>query len=170
MKFPSVPGRTSDGRRVHLPVDFEGEQTLVVLSFHTRQQTLVDSWRGFANELREEYDHFEYYELFVTGGRSGMLPPSAMGGLSPSNARRKLADNTVFVPVDKTAFQRRLGILGEQTIYAFLVEDGEVVRQAAGVLNSTTAEALETLLSEYESAQSRWSEMSGEAAEESSGS
>ncbi|ADQ67482.1 hypothetical protein C499_18834 [Halogeometricum borinquense DSM 11551] len=169
MKFPSVPGRTTDGRRVHLPVDFEGEQTLVVLSFHQRQQSLVDSWRGFANRLREEYDHFGYYELFVSGGNSGMLPPTAMGGLSPSNARRRLDDNTVFVPVDKNAFQRRLGIVGEQTIYAFLVEDDEVVRQAAGVLTSSTAEALESLLSEYESAQNRWSEIGSDTAEESSG-
>ncbi|WP_089879439.1 hypothetical protein [Halogeometricum limi] len=168
MKFPSVPGRTTDGRRVHLPVDFEGEQTLVVLSFHRRQQSLVDSWRGFAKELREKYDHFDYYELSVTGGNSGMLPPTTMGGLAPSNARNRLDENTVFVPVDKNAFQRRLGIVGEQTIYAFLVEDGDVVRQAAGVLTPKTAEALESLLSEYETAQSRWSELGSESVEEQS--
>lgn len=168
MRFPSVPGRDTDGQRVKLPDDFEGDQTLVVISFHARQQSLVDSWRGFANDLEDEYDHFSYYELFVSGSRSGMLPPTATGGLSPANARRKLHDRTVLVPVDKSAFRRRLGLLGEQTIYAFLVEDGEVVRQAAGVLTPKTAEALESLLAEWAHAQSRWSELGGETAEEPS--
>jgi hypothetical protein len=167
MRFPSVPGRDSDGRRVELPADFEGDQTLVVISFHARQQSLVDSWREFATGLSEEYDHFTYYELFVAGSSSGMLPPTATGGLSPTNARRSLHDRTVVVPVRKGAFRRRLGLLGEQTIYVLLVEDGEVVRQAAGVLTPKTAEALETMLAKYERAQSRWSDL-GETAEEPS--
>lgn len=165
MKFPTVPGRDTHGRRLMLPDDLDGEQTLVVVSFHQRQRSLVNSWRQFASELCDRFDHFGYYELIV-GSRGGMLPPSVSGGMSPTNARQRVHDNTIFLSVDKQAFQRRLGILGEQTIYAFLVEDGSVVRQAAGVLTPKTGEALEQLLQAYRdeaNRQSNNSENTGES-------
>jgi hypothetical protein len=156
MKFPTTSGSDKHGRRVTLPADLDGEQTLVVVSFHLRQRSLVSPWREFADELREEFDHFGYAELTV-GSKGGMLPPMSKGGMSPTNASHRLHENTVFLSVNKQAFQRRLGILGDQTIYAFLLEDDYVVRQAAGVLTPETADALESLLREYRDAQNRTS-------------
>jgi len=137
-----------------LPDDLDGEQTLLVVSFHLRQRSLVSPWREFADELCDQFEHFSYYEL-VVGSRGGMLPPTSRGGLSPTNARHRLHENTLFLSVNKPAFRRRLGIVGEQTIYAFLVEDDYVVRQAAGVLTPNTADALESLLREYRDAKHR---------------
>ncbi|RLM59435.1 hypothetical protein DVK02_01415 [Halobellus sp. Atlit-31R] len=154
MKFPTVSGRDTQGRRLTLPDDLDGEQTLLVVSFHQRQRSLVNSWRQFAAELCEHFDHFGYYELVVCGN-GGMLPPQSMGGMSPTNARQQTHDNTVFLSVDKQAFRRRLGILGEQTIYAFLIEDEKVVRQAAGVLTPKTGEALESLLRSHRDEKNR---------------
>lgn len=167
MKFPTTSGTDTHGRRVTLPDDLEGEQTLLVVSFHLRQRSLVAPWREFATELREEFDHFAYHELVVSG-KSGMLPPTSRGGLSPTNARHRLHEDTIFLSVDKRAFRRRLGILGEQTIYAFLVEDDYVVRQAAGVLTPNTADALETLLREYRDEKNRSSNGIEGASESSS--
>jgi len=166
MKFPTVPGRDTHGRRLTLPDDLDGEQTLLVVSFHLRQRSLVNSWRQFAKELCDRFEHFGYHELVVSSP-GGMLPPSASGGMSPSNARQRVHDNTIFLSVDKQAFQRRLGILGEQTIYAFLVEDDFVVRQAAGVLTPETGEALESLLEGYRDEKRRQSNGSESAGESS---
>jgi len=167
MKFPTVSGRDTQGRRLTLPDDLDGEQTLVVVSFHQRQRSLVNSWRQFASELCERFDHFGYYELTVCG-KGGMLPPQSMGGMSPASARQRTHDNTIFLSVDKQAFRRRLGILGEQTIYAFLLEDGDVVRQAAGVLTPKTGEALESLLQSYRDEKHRQPNGSESAGESSS--
>lgn len=166
MKFPTVSGRDTQGRRVTLPDDLDGEQTLLVVSFHLRQRSLVGSWRQFASELCETFDHFSYYELVVSG-QGGMLPPTSQGGMSPTNARQRVHDNTILLSVNKQAFQRQLGLLGEQTIYAFLVEDGHVVRQAAGVITPETGEALESLLEAYRDEKNRPSN-SPESAGESS--
>jgi hypothetical protein len=165
MKFPTVRGRAKTGRRVTLPDDLRGEQTLVVLSFHQRQRSLVSSWRQFAAELCDRFEHFEYYEVVVVGSRSGMLPPSTAGGMSPANARQHLHENTISLAVDKAAFRRQLGLLDEQTIYAVLLEDDYVVRQAAGVLTPSTAEALESLLEDYrdEKHRSNGSQSAGES-------
>ncbi|WP_144901520.1 hypothetical protein [Halobellus captivus] len=166
MKFPTVPGRDTHGRRLTLPDDLDGEQTLLVVSFHQRQRSLVNSWRQFAAELCGKFAHFAYYELIV-GSSGGMLPPSVAGGMSPTNARQRVHDNTILLSVDKQAFQRRLGIVGEQTIYAFLVEDGHVVRQAAGVITPKTAEALESLLEAYRDEKNRQSNSSESPGESS---
>ncbi|MFB6251095.1 MAG: hypothetical protein ABEI27_05320 [Halobellus sp.] len=164
MKFPTTSGSDKHGRRVTLPTDLDGEQTLVVVSFHLRQRSLVSSWREFADELREEFEHFEYHEL-VVGREGGMLPPMSKGGMSPANASHRLHENTVFLSVNKQAFQRQLGILGDQTIHTFLLEDDYVVRRAAGVLTPETAGGLESLLREYRDVQNRTSTGVGSAGE-----
>ena len=151
MKFPTVPGRDTHSARLTLPDDLDGEQTLLVVSFHHRQRSLVGSWRQLAEELCEQFDHFAYYEL-VVGGTSGMVPPTMNGGLSQTSATRRQHDNTIRVSVDKAAFRRRLGMVGEQTIYAFLLEHDYVVRREAGVLTPAVGEALESLLESYRDA------------------
>ncbi|RDZ64949.1 hypothetical protein C5B90_00860 [Haloferax sp. Atlit-12N] len=158
MEFPRLPTRDTSGQKVVLPDDLEGEQTLVLISFDRRQQSLVGSWRGYAKELCETYGHFEYYELLVLGGRSGMMPPMSGGGMSPGAARSRPHDNALIARVDKTALQRRLGLLGEGNIYALLIEDGTVVRQAAGVLTPETGDALEDLLKQWREANSGWTD------------
>jgi hypothetical protein len=160
MEFPRLPSRDTNGQKAVLPDDFEGEQTLLLISFDRRQQSLVGSWRGFAKELTETYDHFEYYELLVLGGRSGMMPPLSGGGMSPGSARSRPHENALVTRVNKTALQRRLGLLGEGNIYALLIEDGDVVRQAAGVPTPETADALETLLKQWREANSGWTDAS----------
>ncbi|WP_311170999.1 hypothetical protein [Halobellus ordinarius] len=149
MKFPTVPGKDTNGRKLKLPDDLDGEQTLLVVSFHQRQRSLVGSWRGLSSDLCDRFEHFAYYELVVVGSRRGMLPPSSSGGMTPTNARTSRHKNTLLLSVDKQAFRRRLGIIDEETIYAFLLEGDRVVRQEAGVLTPATGDALESLLRAY---------------------
>jgi hypothetical protein len=148
MRFPSLSGRDTHNTRLRVPDDLDGEQTLVVVTFHRQQRSLVRSWRQFAEELCERFDHFAYYEL-VVGGKSGMVPPVAAGGLSPTDATQRHHDHTVRIAVDKAAFRRRLGMVGERTIYALLLEDGHVVRREAGVLTPSVGEGLESVLEAY---------------------
>ena len=80
--------------------------------------------------------------------------------MSPETARSRPHDNALVTRVNKTALQRRLGLLGEGNIYALLIEDGDVVRQAAGVLTPETADALENLLEQWREAHSGWTDAS----------
>ena len=96
-----------------------------------------------------------------------MMPPTATGGLSQTSATRRQHDNTVRVSVDKAAFRRRLGMVGEQTIYAFLLEDDYVVRREAGVLTPSVAEGLESLLESYRNAKHTHPTGAGSAGESS---
>lgn len=169
MKFPQIRGRNSEGERVYLPVDFAGEPTLVLITFQWQQRSMADAWREFADRLAEEYDDFEYVELFVAGSRGGLHPPVMTGGLTPTPGSGMPDDRMITLHVDKRSFRRSLGLLGEQTIYTLLVDGEYVVRQAAGMLTRDVADGLESLLSEWEDAESRWMEAQASTAEAESG-
>lgn len=165
MKFPTVSGRDASGERVHLPVDFEGDPTLVLITFRWQQRSLARSWRQFATELGDRYDRFEFYELHVTGQGSGMTPPMLSGGMRPAPAPGSLDEHSILLFVDRDYFQRSLGLLGETSVYAMLIDDGHVVRQAAGVLTEDIADGLRSLLDEWEAAEQRWDVMGTDEAD-----
>lgn len=148
MKFPRVAGTVADGTRVALPEGFPGSPTLVLVTFGWQQRSLVAPWRKFAERLAERYEPFEFRELAVAGQRRGMLPPD-VGGFGPPIATGRRSDRTISVGVNKRAFRRSLGLVGEQTNYALLVDDGYVVRRAAGILTRETAEGLTSLLDDW---------------------
>lgn len=163
VKFPNVSARDGTGERVYLPVDLVGDPTLVLVSFRWQQRSLVEMWREFASGLADRYDRFEYYELHVVGPRSGMTPPVLSGGMRPTPGRADLGDRTLPGFVDKGWFRRSLGLLGETTVYALLVDGGYVVRRAAGTPTEDVAAGLESLLDEWEDALRRWNSFSSDA-------
>jgi hypothetical protein len=54
--------------------------------------------------------------------------------------------------VNKRQFRQSLGLLGEETVYALLVDDGHIVRQAAGFPVSEAIDGLWSLLDEWDDA------------------
>ena len=156
VKFPKVSGRDAEGNRVHLPVDFEGDPTLVLITFRWQQRSLARSWREFATELEERYDRFEFCELHVTGRGSGMTPPVLSGGMRPDPAPGSMDEHSILLFVDRDHFRRSLGLLGETSVYALLIDDGYVVRQAAGMVTEDIAAGLRDLLEEWDEAEQRW--------------
>jgi hypothetical protein len=153
---------------VYLPVDFEGDPTLVLIAFSWQQQSLVDSWTEFADRLVEEYEEFEYYRLHVVGREGGLHPPMLTGGLRPTPGTVDGGERTVVVHVNRRSFRRSLGLVGEATIYALLVDDEYVVRRAAGMLTRDVADGLRSLLEEWESADAP-AESAGSSAVEADG-
>jgi hypothetical protein len=152
MRFPRVSGSTLDGRHLPLPGSFEGDPTLLVVSFQWQQRSLVDPWRSVATRLADRYDEFEYYELLVVDWRSRVLVEEAQREDLPSAGGR---ERLLVLRVNKRQFRQSLGLLGEETVYALLVDDGHVVRQAAGFPASATVEGLWTLLDDWEQVRPR---------------
>lgn len=156
MQFPQVRGRTTAGEQVTLPADFPGDPTLVLMAFRRQQRGLVESWESFAARLSDDYPEFDYCELVLVNRSRGMIG----GGLArqsmpdflglPGTLTRDLPDHAIVAPVDKRSFRHSLGLMGEQTNYALLVDDGRVVRGAAGALTDETARELQSLLGEWE--------------------
>ena len=157
MQFPQVRGQAATGDAVSLPSDFGGDPTLVLLGFRWQQRGLVESWESFAAYLSEDYPNFEYCELVLVNRKQGLFGgpfarQSMPGFLGlPDMLTRNLPDHAIIAPVDKRHFRRSLGLVGEQTNYALLVDDGRVVRRAAGALTGETARSLESMLADWDS-------------------
>ena len=149
MRFPRVSGSTLDGNHVSLPGGFSGDPTLLIVSFQWQQRSLVDPWCSVADQLAARYDDFEYHELLVVDWRSRMLVGRTRRADLLTTDQH---DRMLVLRVNKRQFRQSLGLLGEETIYSLLVDDGHVVRQAAGFPSSATIEALLSLLDDWESA------------------
>lgn len=132
-----------------LPMAFEGDPTLLLVSFNWQQRSLVDPWCSVAGQLARRYDEFEYYELIVVDWRSRTLVGERRKTDLRSAGRH---DRFLVVEVNKRQFRQSLGLLGEETVYALLIDEGHVVRQAAGVPVSATIDGLLTLLDDWDAA------------------
>jgi hypothetical protein len=160
MRFPRVSGSTLDGEHVSLPEAFDGDPTLLVVSFQWQQRSIVDPWRSVAARLADRYDAFDYYELFVVDWRSRVLVGDDRRGDLPSAGGQ---ERLLVLRVNKRQFRQSLGLLGEETVYALLLDDGHVVRQAAGFPASATVEGLWALLDDWEQVRPRPGRASGTA-------
>ena len=149
MRFPRVSGSTLDGRHISLPECFDGDPTLLVVSFQWQQRSLVDPWCSVADRLAERYDEFDYYELLVVDWRSRMLVGRTRRADLLSGDQH---DRMLVLRVNKRQFRQSLGLLGEETVYALLVDEDHVVRQAAGFPSSSTVEGLLSLLDDWDAA------------------
>ena len=156
MQFPKVRGREATGDPVSLPADFRGDPTLVLVAFRWQQRGLVESWESFAARLSDDFPAFEYCELVLVNRGGGMIgggfarqsTPEFLG--LPELLTRDLPDHAIVAPVDRRQFRRSLGLVSQQTNYALLVDDGEVVGGAAGALTDGAARRLGSILSEWE--------------------
>jgi hypothetical protein len=149
MRFPRVSGSTLDGTHLSLPGHFSGDPTLLIVSFQWQQRAIVDPWCSVAEQLADRYDEFDYHELLVVDWRSRMLVGRTRKADLLSTDQH---DRMLVLRVNKRQFRQSLGLLGEETVYALLLDDGHVVRQAAGFPVSSTVEGLLTLLRDWEAA------------------
>lgn len=149
MRFPRVSGSTLDGGDVSLPEDFRGEPTLLVVSFQWQQRPIVDPWCSVATRLVDRYDGFDYHELLVVDWRSRML----VGRTRQTSLRSaEQRERMIVLRTNKRQFRRSLGLLGEDTVYALLIDEGRIVRQAAGFPDQSTVDGLSSLLDEWNDA------------------
>jgi hypothetical protein len=151
MRFPRVSGSTLDGTHLSLPENFSGSPTLLIVSFQWQQRSIVDPWRSVAERLADRYDEFDYHELLVVDWRSRMLIGRTRKADLLSTDQH---DRMLVLRVNKRQFRQSLGLLGEDTVYALLVDDGHIVRQAAGFPVSSAVEGLWSLLEEWDAARS----------------
>jgi hypothetical protein len=149
MRFPRVSGSTLDGTHLSLPEWFSGDPTLLIVSFQWQQRSIVEPWCSVAEQLAARYDAFQFHELLVVDWRSRMLVGRTRRAelLSSDQHERMLV-----LRVNKRQFRQSLGLLGEETVYALLLDDDHVVRQAAGFPVSDTIDGLISLLDDWDDA------------------
>lgn len=132
-RFPSADGESLAGMHVRVPDVFAGARNLVLIAFTRGQQTDVDTWTPLTKRLAAGDTGFRSYELPTLARRYRLIRPMIDGGMRrgiPDSATRS---STITLYIDKSPFERALGIANEDSIAVVLVgHDGHVLWMTRG--------------------------------------
>ncbi len=145
--FPQIETRNLEGRKFHLPADFEGDLNIVILAFQRWQQDIIDVWVPHLDALAERYPGLRIYELPTLANRYRMVQRFIDGGMAAGIASREARERTLTIYTDKRRFLAPLGVTDESTITLLLVDrQGRILWQGAGAYNPNLLASLEAAL------------------------
>ncbi len=131
--FPRMTATNLEGRTFVLPDDFEGATNLIFVAFTEEQQRYVDSWLAGVGDWRGRFPGLRVYELPTLPRRLSLFRRTIDGWMRAGIPDRLARAATITLYLDKSAFRSALGLSGEGTIYALLVDRaGRVLWRAAG--------------------------------------
>jgi len=124
LHFPVVEGESLTGVHTTLPAGFAGERNLVFVAFSRGQQADVDTWAPLAKRLVADDSALRSYELPTLARRYRLIRPMIDGGMRRGIADSATRATTITLYIDKSPFERTLGIDGEDSIAVLLVARG----------------------------------------------
>jgi hypothetical protein len=141
--FPMVSGYNLNRQEFEFPRDFGGELNLVIVPFQQYQQTIVNTWIPFAQEVEVSFPGFIYYELPTIYEMSVLsrtfLNEGMRAGIPDETARQR----TITLYLNKENFRSALNIPDENDIHLFLVDrDGNILWRTIGEYTTAKADEL----------------------------
>ncbi len=126
--FPTVSGRSLEGRELVFPRDLPGDRNVVLVAFERRHQREVDSWMPLLRRLRAADSTIAVYELPTLG--QGWRPVRGWidGGMRSGIPDKAVREATVTLYLDKGPFKEALGIRDEAHIQLLVLDRGGRVR------------------------------------------
>jgi hypothetical protein len=128
---------------MHLPADFGGGDSLVLVAFEREQQKDVDTWQAGLADVAKQNAGFHFFELPVLPSRDVFYRwwlNTAMRSGTPDEAARK---RTVPLYLDKAKFKAALDINTEKAISVLLLDkSGEVIWRTQGEFTPEKQRAL----------------------------
>ena len=144
MQFPPIVAHNLIGKSFNLPIEFEGEYNLLVLSFYDYQPSQIDPWLEFGKILTRNYQNFKYYALPVNNERHAFEQRIFNMSLRihvPDPMQRAI---TIVLYANIENFCEALEIASRREIYTLLVnKQGEVLWRAEGNFSALRGVSLE---------------------------
>jgi hypothetical protein len=154
MKFPEVSGNNLNFKTYYLPKDLNGELNILILAFKRSQQSLVDEWISFLDELVVNFPAVRYYEIPTIGKSYNFIKSIIDGGMRAGIPNDNARERTITIYIDKRSFKEALQIKDENTIYLFLVKKGgDIIWCTDGRFHKKKAEELEEKLFHFKAEQ-----------------
>jgi hypothetical protein len=122
MQFPTVTGSNLQRKKLRLPQDFQGELNLVLIAFQQWQQTQVDTWIPFANQLEETQPGVRYYELPTIQRLNALARTFINEGMRAGIPDPLARERTITLYLDKDALREALQLPNEDDIYVLLLD------------------------------------------------
>jgi hypothetical protein len=146
--FPVVSGFNLNRQEFEFPPDFDGEINLVIVPFQQYQQTIVNTWIPFAQEVEATFPGFVYYELPTIYEMPILSRTFINEGMRAGIPDQTARERTITLYLDKANFKSALDIPNEDDIFLFLVDRaGEILWRTNGEYTSEKADDLLQLMS-----------------------
>ncbi len=147
--FPVVSGYNLNRQELEFPRDFQGDINLVIIAFQQPQQTVVNTWISFAQELEEKIPGFIYYELPTIYEMPAFSRTFINEGMRAGIPDQTARERTITLYLDKEVFKSALDISNESEIHIFLVDrDGSISWRSTGEFTEGKADELLEALEE----------------------
>jgi hypothetical protein len=149
MIFPEVKGSNLEKKKYKLPQDFEGKINIVTVAFQQWQQSLVDTWVPFLEELKKSFPEMYFYELpTISRGYKGMRF-MIDGGMRMGIPDKKIRDRTITLYLEKRRFMKNLGIENDEDILTYILNaKGEIFSTVKGKYNPEKATKIKNQVEE----------------------
>jgi hypothetical protein len=138
------------GTPLHLPQDFAGDRSLLLIAFQREQQQNVDTW---LHEMKRfaRFPGFKYYELPTIDRLNPLTRWLIDHGMRRGISDREARSRTITLYLDKPSFRKALNLPDERRIYAILIDrPGRVIWRAEGDFNESKAADLQRVLTRGE--------------------
>jgi hypothetical protein len=149
MLFPNVSGSNLQRNKIKLPDDFEGTLNVVLVAFQQWQQSHIDTWLPFVEDLEQNFPELRYYEVPVIRRMNILSRTFINEGMRAGIPNPKARERTVTLYLDKANFRQALGMPHEQNIYVLLLDQqGQVLWKREGEFTNEAGEALKIAIEE----------------------
>jgi hypothetical protein len=149
MQFPAVTARNLLRRQVSLPDGFEGEWNVLLIAFQQWQQSVIDTWLPFVQQLELTEPGMRYYELPVIQRLNVVARTFINEGMRAGIPDPVARERTITLYLDKVTFRQALDLPHEEDIYILLVDrHGRVLWRSEGGFTVEKGEALTRALQE----------------------
>lgn len=143
VRFPAVSGFNLNRQELEFPRDFRCALNLLFVPFQQFQQTIVNTWIPFAEQLESAYPELAYYELPTINELPALSRTFINEGMRAGIPNAKARERTVTLYIDLASFMRALGIPGRNEVHVLLVDrQGGILWRTTGSFDEAKGRAL----------------------------
>jgi hypothetical protein len=133
LRFPTVEGKTLEGRSVVFPRDFASPAALVFVAFQRRQQSDIDAWKPFVQKARASLLGLSVWELPMIGTGYSFMRGFIDGGMRSGIPDRAARESTATFYLDTKPVAEAIGAPDRGQISVLVVApDGRILARASG--------------------------------------
>jgi hypothetical protein len=138
--FPTVSGSNLDRQEFEFPRDFAGQLNLLFIPFLQDQQTTVNTWISFAQELETTTPGFVYYELPTIDEMPMLARTFINEGMRAGIPDPKARVRTITLYIDTHQFRQALDIPSKNDVHILLVDQlGDILWRTTGNFDASKA-------------------------------
>lgn len=146
-QFPPLQSETLNQVKVSLPADFGGRRNILLIAYKQWQQSEVNTWLPFLNAAKAGNPNVRFFELPTIGSGMGFMRGFIDGGMRNGISDSATRDITITLYTDVGALQRALGVSGNASIHAVVIDEtGRVLTAVSGPYSEANAAKIEAAL------------------------